>query len=51
MLRNEDVYPDANSFKPERFLNQDGTLNESMPNPEDVIFGFGRRYDILEALP
>ncbi|TFK62152.1 cytochrome P450 [Pluteus cervinus] len=40
MTRNEALYPDAEAFRPERFLNPDGTLN----NDERVLaYGFGRR--------
>ena len=41
MLRDEEMYPDPDSFKPERFFNDDGTLNgDTVP----YAFGFGRRY-------
>ncbi|KAE9400841.1 cytochrome P450 [Gymnopus androsaceus JB14] len=33
---------DVDQFRPERFLNSDGTLNNMIPYP-DVAFGFGRR--------
>lgn len=42
----EQVYPDALTFKPERFLKSDeGTLvlNPDVLDPADVVFGFGRR--------
>lgn len=38
MLRDPEVYQDPASFNPSRFM---GPLEE--PNPEDVVFGFGRR--------
>ncbi|KAK7061235.1 cytochrome P450 [Favolaschia claudopus] len=40
MVHDETMYPDPDTFKPERFLNPDGTLNS-----DDLIigFGFGRR--------
>jgi cytochrome P450 len=41
MTRDEDVYQDAESFLPERFLKADGTLND---DTVDYAFGFGRRY-------
>ncbi|KAJ7164332.1 cytochrome P450 [Mycena filopes] len=41
ILHNEDVYPDPEAFKPERFL-LDGHLNPAVPDP-DAAFGFGRR--------
>jgi hypothetical protein len=42
MSRNEEVYSDAESFKPERFI-KNGTLNEEIRDPHDIVFGFGRR--------
>jgi len=42
MSRDEDIYPDPESFKPERFLSDDGlTISRKIELP---IFGFGRRY-------
>ena len=41
MTRDEEVYQDADSFQPERFLKADGTLND---DTMDYAFGFGRRY-------
>ena len=41
MTRDEEVYEDADSFRPERFLKADGTLND---DTMDYAFGFGRRY-------
>ena len=41
MTRDETVYTDPESFKPERFLNDDGTCNE---DDVSIAFGFGRRY-------
>jgi hypothetical protein len=43
MTRDEEVYPDAESFKPERFI-KDGALNENIKDPPDIVFGFGRRW-------
>jgi len=42
MFRNESVYPDAHSFKPERFL-KDGEINPEVRDPEQLLFGWGRR--------
>jgi cytochrome P450 len=42
MTRDEDVYPDAESFKPERFI-KNGSLNNEIRDPRDIVFGFGRR--------
>ena len=41
MTRDEEVYQDADSFRPERFLKADGSLND---DTMDYAFGFGRRY-------
>jgi len=36
------IYPDPEAFNPERFL-KDGKIDPSVLNPEDRIFGSGRR--------
>ena len=46
MTRDEEVYPDAESFKPERFI-KNGILNKEIRDPRDIVFGFGRRYVLL----
>jgi len=43
MLRDERVYKDPYSFRPERFLDQPSNPAESDPSVNGV-FGFGRRY-------
>ncbi|KAG2015054.1 cytochrome P450 [Coprinopsis cinerea AmutBmut pab1-1] len=43
MLRDPRVYDDPETFKPERFLKADGSLNPDVPDPHNVAFGFGRR--------
>ncbi|KAI3615363.1 cytochrome p450 [Moniliophthora roreri] len=47
MNHNADTYgPDADKFRPERFLNDDGTHKPSPPDTKDeghYTFGFGRR--------
>ena len=40
MTRDEEVYPDAESFKPERFI-ENGALNKNIRDPRDFVFGFG----------
>jgi cytochrome P450 len=40
MTHDENVYPDPFAFKPERFLNADGTLND---DNRVLAYGFGRR--------
>jgi hypothetical protein len=42
MTRDEEVYPDAESFKPERFI-KNGALKKDIRDPRDIVFGFGRR--------
>jgi len=44
----ETVYPAPHTYDPERFL-KDGKLDRSVKDPEDRIFGTGRRYDPLKA--
>ena len=44
MLYDEDVYSDPFNFVPERFLDDEGQLDPSVRQPEDIAFGFGRRY-------
>ncbi|KIJ63246.1 hypothetical protein HYDPIDRAFT_92560 [Hydnomerulius pinastri MD-312] len=41
MSRDESRFPNASEFIPERFLNEDGTLNGN--DPMQFVFGFGRR--------
>ncbi|TFK73308.1 cytochrome P450 [Pluteus cervinus] len=40
MTQNQDIYPEPEVFKPERFLDADGSLND---DDRHVVFGFGRR--------
>ena len=42
MLRDESIYPDASTFKPERFMEADPEKKKLM-DPRSYIFGFGRR--------
>jgi len=44
----EKVYPSPDTYDPERFL-KDGKLDPSVKDPEDRIFGTGRRYDLAQA--
>ncbi|KAJ2915292.1 hypothetical protein MD484_g5148, partial [Candolleomyces efflorescens] len=43
LMHNEEDFPNPMEFKPERFLNSDGSLNESIRDPATAVFGFGRR--------
>jgi cytochrome P450 len=42
ILRNPNIYPDPEAFNPDRFL-KDGKINPLVFNPEDRVFGAGRR--------
>jgi len=42
MLNNDRDYPEPREFKPERFL-RNGQLDNSVRDPMDIAFGFGRR--------
>jgi cytochrome P450 len=42
ILRDERVYPEPESFKPERFMSSDGQLDPLVPHPNIAAFGFGR---------
>ena len=43
MLRDESIYPDASTFKPERFMEVDDPEIKKLMDPRNYIFGFGRR--------
>ncbi|KAI0741731.1 cytochrome P450 [Daedaleopsis nitida] len=43
MSRDPDVYPDPETFKPERFLDEHGQLDLKAGDPSEFAFGFGRR--------
>ncbi|KAJ7346297.1 cytochrome P450 [Mycena albidolilacea] len=42
----QEIYPDPTSFKPEWFL-LNGKLNPDIRDPEAIVFGFGRRWEIF----
>ena len=42
MLNDERDYPEPREFRPERFL-KNGKLDDSVRDPMDIAFGFGRR--------
>ncbi|KAH8091048.1 cytochrome P450 [Cristinia sonorae] len=43
MLHDEEIYPEPEAFKPERFLHKNGTINRDVQDPTTIAFGFGRR--------
>ena len=48
LFYDETVYPAPHTYDPERFL-KDGKLDRSVRDPDDRIFGAGRRYDPAQA--
>ena len=42
VCRDPKIYPDPEAFNPDRFL-KDGEINPLVFNPEDRVFGSGRR--------
>ena len=45
MFRDESVYPAPHMYDPERYL-KDGKLDRSVRDPEERIFGSGRRCEL-----
>ncbi len=50
LSRDADIYPDAEIFRPERFL-MNGRLTLYRKDPSDFVFGFGRRYAAYLFIP
>jgi hypothetical protein len=46
MTRDEQIYPEAELFNPDRFMD----MEADQPDPKDFIFGFGRRQVALTCL-
>ncbi|RXW12794.1 hypothetical protein EST38_g13062 [Candolleomyces aberdarensis] len=47
LMHNEEEFPEPMEFKPERFLNPDGSLNDQIRDPATAVFGFGKRRVLL----
>ncbi|CAL1711055.1 unnamed protein product [Somion occarium] len=43
ILRNEELYPEPNSFKPERYLVEVDEATAKRRDPRNYVFGYGRR--------
>ena len=48
--RDESVYPDPHVFNPGRFL-KDGQINPDVKDPEQFVFGWGRRCFLVHREP
>lgn len=51
MLRNEELYPEPDRFRPERYFELADEATIKRRDPRNHIFGFGRRYVISSAIP
>ena len=43
ICHDEKVYPEPETFNPDRFLGEDGKIDPSVKDPEVGVFGSGRR--------
>lgn len=43
-MHDEEIYPDSNTFNPDRFLTEVDADTERKRNPRNYVFGFGRRF-------
>ena len=43
IFHDQALYPDPHAFNPDRFLTEDGKIDPSVLDPEQRVFGSGRR--------
>ena len=50
MMRDERYFRDPEEFRPTRYLdaNKDGATSDLLYDPGKLVFGFGRRYVLLQ---
>lgn len=51
MLRDDKIYPNPNTFYPERFMEVVDTETQAKRDPRSYVFGFGRRYVLRSYEP
>jgi cytochrome P450 len=48
-MHDPDTFEDPMGFNPERYLDQNGSLDSKVLDPDDAAFGYGRR--LVHILP
>ena len=43
MMHDSNVFESPMDLKPERYLDNDGQVDNSVLDPEEAVFGYGRR--------
>ncbi|KAJ8495680.1 hypothetical protein ONZ45_g12757 [Pleurotus djamor] len=43
IMRDEQLFPQPDEFRPERFINEDGSINRKLTEAVEITFGLGRR--------